>query len=889
MQFMRLAFHAATFALAAALTFGSAAHATPANKRALADFLGPLAPAKSFDCRTCHVAEAPTDEDHDHNAFGARLAAVRSQLRKAGKPTDLPSRLEAVADEDSDGDGVANLAELLTGHSPGDAADKPAAGELAEIEKLRARLRRHLAAYPWKPFESVRRPAVPAVGDPPTVSCNPIDAFLGSARREQGLKARPEATKPELLRRVYLDLIGLPPTFEEQEAFERDASPVAYERVVDRLLASPRYGERWGRHWMDVWRYSDWAGYGAEVRESQPHVWRWRDWIVESLNADVDYGQMVRQMLAGDEIAPTDPATLRATGFLVRQYYKFNRNVVLDSTVEHTAKAFLGVTLNCARCHEHKYDPISQREYYSFRAFFEPVQIRTDRVPGQPDTAKDGLVHAYDAEPAPATHLFIGGDEKMPEPHQVCEPEVPVAFGGPPLAIAQIHLPRDASQPDRRAFVTEETRSAARETVTAADSRLVVARQQVARAAAVAIRPVGGGAFAAAAAVRAAQRGLDLARHDVLTAQAAYAALQATLVAERAEDNGTLDRPEGRLAAELALVAQRQSRLASSRRDLAAAESALEAAASGGRPAAEKKVAASRKLLADAETAAASPLGADFTRRSLPKYPTASTGRRLALARWITDRSNPLAARVAVNHVWARHFGEPLVPTVFDFGRNGQPPRHPALLDWLAAEFMDHGWSLKHLHRLIVTSASYREDSRPDAAAAAIDPDNRYFWRMSPRRMEAEVVRDSVLAIAGKLDTSVGGPDLDDKKGLTTFRRSLYYRHANEKQMLFLTVFDAANVNECYRRTASVVPQQALALANSPLTAESARAVVSLIGTTDDDAEFVVAAFRRILGRPPTSDETEECTKYLASTEPARARERMVHVLFNHHDFVTIR
>ncbi|HEX4591557.1 MAG TPA: DUF1549 domain-containing protein, partial [Gemmataceae bacterium] len=346
----------------AALFPSPAVWATPANKKILAEYLGPLAPAKGFDCRTCHIAATPTDDDHEHNPFGARLAAVRSELRKAGKPTDLRARLEAVADEDSDGDGAPNVIELLTGHGPGDPADKPTVAELATAAALQERHRKHLAAYAWRPFEPVRRPPVPDVRRLPGEIANPIDAFLDSARAEQGLSARPKAPKAVLVRRVYLDLVGLPPTPSEQESFEDDDSLDAYERLVDRLLASPHYGERWGRHWMDVWRYSDWAGYGAEVRESQPHIWRWRDWIIESLNADKGYDQMVREMLAADEIAPADVEALRATGFLVRQYYVFNRNVVLDNTVEHTAKAFLGLTLNCARCHDHKYDPISQRD-----------------------------------------------------------------------------------------------------------------------------------------------------------------------------------------------------------------------------------------------------------------------------------------------------------------------------------------------------------------------------------------------------------------------------------------------------------------------------------------------------------------------------------------------
>src|SRR5947207_3185631 len=262
-------------------------------------------------------------------------------------------------------------------------------------------------------FVPPARPALPEVKNAGWVR-NPIDAFIATEHERRGLTPRPEAPRHVLLRRVYLDLVGLPPTREELHAFLADTSPDAYEKVVGRLLASPQYGERWGRHWMDVWRYSDWAGYQAEVRESQPFVWRWRDWIVESLNRDKPYDQMVREMLAGDEIAPTDPKVLAATGFLARNWYKFNRNVWLENTVEHTSKAFLGLTVNCARCHDHKYDPVSQIEHYRFRAFFEPYEVRTDRVPGEPDTKKDGVVRAFDADGAKKTFLFLRGDEKSP-------------------------------------------------------------------------------------------------------------------------------------------------------------------------------------------------------------------------------------------------------------------------------------------------------------------------------------------------------------------------------------------------------------------------------------------------------------------------------------------
>jgi hypothetical protein len=326
--------------------------------------------------------------------------------------------------------------------------------------------------------------------------------------------------------------------------------------------------------------------------------------------------------------------------------------------------------------------------------------------------------------------------------------------------------------------------------------------------------------------------------------------------------------------------------------------------------------------LADAQKAVATARSA-ITKESTdyapltPVYPPTSTGRRLALARWLTDRDNPLTARVAVNHLWMRHFGAPLVPTVFDFGLNGRPPTHPALLDWLAVELRERGWSLKALHRLIVTSRAYRMQSTAGGADdpnLAADPANVFLWRMNARRMEAEAVRDNVLHVAGSLDATLGGPDLDPASDLLSRRRSLYFRHAKEKRMTFLRLFDSANVNSCYRRTDSVMPQQALALANSGLGLDQARLLAARLRADSEEA-FIGAAFERVLGRTPTAEERSTCVHYLteqsarladarrlaafASGPPAavkpsadprqRARENLVHVLFNHNDFLTIR
>jgi hypothetical protein len=312
------------------LSFVQTVRATPSNKAALEKHYDKFLARTLGRCTTCHLpSENKNPESLDefpHNPFGARLRAVGQRLANDGKKKDIPARLKLVAREDSDGDGVDNETELLLGHNPGDAKDTPTKTELAESKTKRAEFDKFLASYHWQPFDVVRRPEIPKVKNTKWVR-NPLDSFVASEHQSRGLKPRPEAAKEILLRRVYLDLIGLSPTPEELAAFENDRSPDAYEKVVDRLLADSRYGERWGRHWMDVWRYSDWAGWsgGNQIRDSKPHIWRWRDWIVESLNADKPYSQMIEEMLAADEIAPRDTNMLRATGFLVRNYIMLSR------------------------------------------------------------------------------------------------------------------------------------------------------------------------------------------------------------------------------------------------------------------------------------------------------------------------------------------------------------------------------------------------------------------------------------------------------------------------------------------------------------------------------------------------------------------------------------
>jgi hypothetical protein len=1000
-------------------------------------------------------------------------------------------------------------------------------------------------------FQLPTRPAVPAVTNL-AWSRNPVDAFIAGEHAKRGLRSSPPVAKHLLLRRVSLDLIGLPPTRTELHDFLNDNSSDAYEKVVDRLLASPHYGERWGRHWMDVWRYSDWDGYGAEVRESQPHIWRWRDWIIESLNADKGYDQMVVEMLAGDEVAPDDPATLRATGYIVRNWFRYNRNVWLDNSVEHTSKAFLGITLNCARCHDHMYDPIVQQDYYRFRAFFEAHDVRTDRVPGQSDTTKDGVVRVYDAKADTPTFLFVRGNDKQPDKDHPLTAGLPdiLRTGQPDVTVAPVSFSATAYYPGLQPFVQEETLTAANADVakattalTAAQNNLATAKQKLADVTAkknadpkasasgeeaastatpfvsddfaiakpdlwkvgpgqwehkdgkliqsqaldencslttqkphprdfvarfrfrttggrqwksvgisfdvlgeqqtdfantVYLSAYGGGkaqvsstrggthqypadgakplpvelnreyelavavrdkllnvavdgklllayrlpdrsatdgrlslwAFDAtaeflrvrieaippnvqlveqvsgdstpflgqipdaelAAHVQQAEAATALAEKVLASAKASQTAIQARIAADRA----TYATPPAADAKDLSLAAgkaERELALRQAEQNVLQSEQAVAKARLAVTPADEK----SKKAVTDSDAklaeaiksrdAAQAALGQpneNYTRLG-QVYPATSTGRRLALASWIASKQNPLTARVAINHLWLRHFSSPLVSSVFDFGLNGKPPSHPALLDWLAVELMDQNWKMKPIHRLIVTSQAYRMQSAVNAANEsnrAIDQDNVALWRFNSRRMEAEAVRDATLAVAGQLDRKMGGVELDQNSGLTVPRRSVYFRSSKEKKMTYLSLFDNANVTECYQRSESIIPQQALAQANSPLSFAQARLLAkALTGEVGSEVNpesarrFITTAFEQVLNRSPTADELATCDQFVTeqaqhfatkqsltafnsgtanpvkpSDDPQqRARENLIHVLLNHNDFLTIR
>lgn len=813
-------------------------------------------------------------------------------------------------------------------------------------------------------FKPVVRPEIPQIqnglsDEQGRWRRNPIDAFISKEHRQRGLMPQSEADRRIWLRRVSLDLVGLPPTTTELEAFVADQSSEAHDNVVTRLLESPQYGERWGRHWMDIWRYSDWWGLGAEVRNSQKHIWHWRDWIIESLNSDKPYDQMLREMLAADELYPNDLDRLRANGYLARQYFIFNRTTWMDETIEHTAKGMLGLTLNCAKCHDHKYDPFSHVDYYSMRAIFEPYQIRTEMVANQIDYERDGIPRAFDAHLDIPTYLHVRGDDRNPDKSQSIPPGIPAILVSDELklAIEPIALPIEAPYPGLRDFVVQShlnaaryQLSSARAAVEAANSKLLeseAAAKVIADAAARAALEVADALVPANSPVvekkpevkpgspapmpvDQARLAVAIAQKTCRTAETQLTSIEARAAADRAfclevpsaiAAFNTGEDSELRAASDpIAVAVKSEAILAAARADeeCSRAELALLQAAADKKVEAEKKLTNAKTALETAMKAIDKPRqthtplsGAkktqeDYQNRNADKpFPIASSGRRAAFAKWLTDSRNPLTARVAINHIWTRHMGKPLVPTVFDFGRKGTPPTHPELLDWLASELVEHNWSMKHIHRLIVSSETYRMSSSSaqitDATLAA-DPENRFYWRMNPIRMDSEVVRDSLLHLAGELDMTMGGPSIpvNDEKSR---RRSLYFVHSHNDHQQFLSTFDDASVLDCYRRAESIVPQQALALENSSFVTTMAGKITQRVATAQpeaSDVDFIRAAFISVLSSEPTSEERETISDVLKRmNELARAKKRenpelvarkaTVQTLINLNDFITIR
>ncbi len=799
-------------------------------------------------------------------------------------------------------------------------------------------------------YQGISRPSVSeAFRD----SCdNPIDCFIREAQAAKGVRSLNSSTDATWLRRVTFDLSGLPPSADDLQCFVEDRTSNKRQRIIDRLLSQSTYGERWGRHWMDIWRYSDWDGYKNELRTSQRHIWHWRDWIIESLNANKPYDQMIVEMLAADELVPGDQDALRATGFLARNFHKSNRNIWLDATVEHTAKAFLGLTLNCAKCHDHKYDPIPQNAYYQFRAIFEPHRIRTDQIAGESNVEKDGIPRAYDDDLQAATYLYVRGNEKNPLKDMPIQPSVPDFFQIP-IEINPVELPLESYYPELSDLVRQNILSDKEKAVKKAFAKLRTKIDQAEKS------HSNGLADLHSKRLDEFTDDIDLISSELKLAMADQASMLARFAAENAKysfarrlvDNtmftvqpifkrgSTASKWTARnqLAKEAScaefwhkraqashdlLLKQREYHTAELSSSSAIDASKRDASLKSAKVALEKAQKNFDALPSepDADSIGYSPIGTEFSHQS--------SGRRLALARWIVDPRNPLTARVAINHIWLRHFGTPLVENTFDFGMSSPKPELVDLLNWLASELITSGWDMKHLHRLILSSDAYARASDDNDQGfyrenSVRDSENKTYWRANVRRLDAEEIRDSMLAVSNMLDDRLFGVDIDFANGETVMRRSLYFRHAYEKQMPMLVLFDAASPNECYRRKPSLVPQQALALANSGLArrlanqlAENCRDEINRESSsgTLGERQFVDRLFQTTISRSPSAEELKICITFLDSqtellhdsarltrfssegdiledkrTPAERAKQSLALVLFNHHDFVSIR
>ncbi len=697
-------------------------------------------------------------------------------------------------------------------------------------------------------FQPIKRPVPPRLTRFQATATNPIDQFVLAKLEANSLSFSPPASKMALIRRVTFDLIGLPPMPEEIEAFVNDSTTDAYEKLIERLLASPHYGERWGRHWLDLVRYAETDGFEHDA--VRPHSWRYRDYVIRSFNEDKPYDRFVREQLAGDEFWPGDPDALIATGFnllgpdMVDSSDQVQRrHNTLNDMTDTTALAFLGLTIGCARCHNHKFEPLSQRDYYSLQACFTPAAFHREQTVALP------------LERAAYTAALKQFDEH-PKVRELAELEAPV---------------REKLRKGKLAKLSPEAQAAHQ---TPPDHR------------------------------NAEQANL------VLETDPMVAVSEKEITEAFNED----ERPHRKQLVEQIKNLPKPPPLAK----------AMALAKADGPP-------AKTCVLHRGEySQPGEEVEPGFPKVLSPEKLSSFSGhdRRSDLANWIASPGNPLTARVMVNRIWQHHFGRGLVPTPSDFGTHGQPPTHPELLDWLAAEFVKplnrssveaeassnastlqrfndstlHPWSLKHLHRLILTSAAYRQTSSLLNSKAHPDPENRLYWRMNHLRLEGEVIRDSLLAISGQLNPQMGGPGVYPPipesifKGATGWtvsqdprehvRRSVYIFARRNFRFPFLEVFDAPDNNlSCPVRERSTTAPQALTLLNADEVMAAAQLTARRVSKeAGSDAEAVEPLFRLTLGRPPTPKELARTREFLKQSPLSE----LCRVLLNLNDFLYV-
>ena len=658
-------------------------------------------------------------------------------------------------------------------------------------------------------FQPVASPKVPLVRDSRWVR-NPIDAFILSQLEAKGLRPSSPTDRVTLLRRVTLDLVGLPPTPDEVEAFLKDLSPEAYEKVVDRLLQSPHYGERWARHWLDLARYAESEGFKAD--ETRPNIWRYRDYVIRSFNQDKPYDRFVREQIAGDELWPRDLDARLATAF--NRHYPDESNArnllqrrqeILNDITDTVGSVFTGLTFGCARCHDHKFDPILQADYYRLQAFFANTRAADDvllTAPGALEGYQKRLTvweeKTRDVRSAMNALLEPRRKELVDDLFVKYPPEIQAAILKPdaertPIEWQMFYKAKPYMNPD----VEEVAKTLKGE-----------ARTQ-------------------------------------------YATLKAELEKFAEWHPGEL--PMGVAMVDATRTAPKTHVLS-----VGVYDAPLQEVEPG--------------FLTILSPAAA---------KIEPLQGQDSTGRRAALANWLADPKNPLPARVMVNRLWHHHFGRGIVATPSDFGSMGERPTHPQLLDWLAAEFVRQGWSMKAMHRLMVTSSTYRQSSSYNEAAAKVDLQNRLLWHFPRQRLEGEVIRDSGLAVAGLLNTKMGGPSvfpelppgMESRGGWKVNedpaernRRSVYIFVRRNTRYPMLESLDMPDTHEsCGRRNMTTTAPQALTLLNSKLTLEWAQAfaarVLSIAGSVA--RQQVESAYQLAYSRNPDATELQTALGFL--------------------------
>jgi hypothetical protein len=699
------------------------------------------------------------------------------------------------------------------------------------------------------PFAPPVRPAVPAVTSDTHVK-NAIDHFIAQQLSRAGLPQSREADKPTLLRRVTYDLIGLPPTAAELDAFLVDHSNDAYERVVDRLLASPRFGEHWAQFWLDLVRYAETDGFKSD--NLRPNAFRYRDYIIDSFNADRPFDEFIHQQLAGDELDPEDQQALIATGYLRLYPDEDNaanlfqrRQEILNDVTDTTSLVFLGLTMGCAQCHDHKFDDISQADYYRLQACFASLAARDDLpAASAPDVAEyQARLAKWEADTAPIRSEIDG-------------------------------LLKTARQ-NRRDFNLEKYEPAITACFRKAAEQRSPLEDQIARM--VECR------FGPAADEMEVAKKLSAERRDKLK-----------------KLNEQLAKFDSLKPAPLPTI------MAVEDISDSAPPTHLLSGGSWQKPAAEEMPGFPEFLGAATPDAAA--LKSVHARR-----PT--TGRRAQLAHWLTRPDHPLTARVIANRLWQQHYGRGIVATPNDFGMQGERPTHPELLDWLAVELVESGWSLKHIHRLMVTSATYRQSSNIDPLDAdakkqlAADPGNNLLWRSNRHRLGGEEIRDAMLQTAGSLNLEMHGrsarpalpagvsaryawePDKDEQQ---RNRRSIYVFAKRNMRFPLFEVFDQPDLHQsCPRRLVTVTAPQSLAMLNSELTIDLAQQwAVRLIAEHGDDRDAIVrSAFRNAFGRDPNNEDISRSSKFLGGAEGVVTIESVsdfCHALFNSNEFITV-